>query len=438
MDGAQDAAREPGAVAVRLSIRRAVRAFAGAAVLACASPGYPPGGPPDDAAPRLTGISPDTNATSVTPDEVRFDFDEVVRERPATGTLEKMVLISPSDGEPRVRWRRDAITVKPRNGFRANTAYTISILPGLSDLRGNTSRVGFSTTFSTGPTIPGTRLSGIVFDWPAGRVSSRAYVQAFPRGDTTLAWIAITDSAGRFELRDFPAGSYLVRAVLDANNNRALDPREAFDTVGVAVADSARIEVLAFVHDTVGPRISTLTVDDSVTLQLEFDQPIDPNVGLRPAQLVLLAADSSIVAVRSLPSDSALAAEREALARVRADSSARTDSARRAAGVDTTAPSAARPTTPRIPIPTRARAAATDSARIVRPSRPVPQTRFNVRLARPLTPGASYRMRAQDVRGLLGVERTSDRVFQAPRAVPRDTTRASPRDSARVTPRRRP
>jgi hypothetical protein len=411
---------------VRVTRARAAAALAATIVLACASPGYPPGGPPDSAPPQLTGISPDTNATNVTPDEVRFDFDEVVRERPATGTLEKMVLISPSDGEPRVRWRRDAITVKPRGGFRPNTAYTISILPGLSDLRGNTSRAGFRTTFATGATIPGTRLSGVVFDWPAGRVSSRAFVQAFPRGDTTLAWVAATDSAGRFELRDFPSGSYFVRAFLDANDNRALDPREAFDTVGVAVADSARIEILAFVHDTIGPRISTLTVDDSLTLRLEFDQPIDPNVGLRPGQLVLLAADSSAVPVVALPTDSALAAEREALARTRADSAARADSARRAAGADTTAPARAAAAAPRIPIPSRTRPAPADSARLVQPSRPVPPARFNVRLGRPLTPGASYRMRAQGVRGLLGVERTSERVFQVPRAAPRDSARAAP------------
>ncbi|HVD61031.1 MAG TPA: Ig-like domain-containing protein, partial [Gemmatimonadaceae bacterium] len=122
---------------------------------ACASPGIPPGGPVDTDAPKLLGISPDSGRTGVTPKEVRFRFDELVSERPpSVPTLNALFLISPRDGEARVDWHRSEISVRPRRGWRANTPYTVTMLPGLADLRGNVRNVGATIVFSTGATIP--------------------------------------------------------------------------------------------------------------------------------------------------------------------------------------------------------------------------------------------------------------------------------------------
>ncbi|HEX8849110.1 MAG TPA: Ig-like domain-containing protein, partial [Gemmatimonadaceae bacterium] len=290
----------------------ALLALAGAGLAACATIQAPPGGPEDHAPPKILAVVPDTARRNVTPKEVVFRFDEVVNERPtgAAANLDQLVVLSPSDGAPRVDWHRDRITVRPRRGFRKNTAYTVTLLPGLADLRGNVMKTGASTFFSTGAEIPATALRGIVFDWVAGKPAVGALVQAFPRGDTTFAWTAATDSMGRFELRAFPSGSYLVRALVDANHNRALDPRELFDTVGVAVADSGRVELLAFVHDTIGPRIDRLAADDSVTLRVDFDKPLDPTRPLTVGSFVLLRSDSTPVPIAALLTDSALTAER--------------------------------------------------------------------------------------------------------------------------------
>ncbi|MEA2766434.1 MAG: hypothetical protein QOK07_2838, partial [Gemmatimonadaceae bacterium] len=40
--------------------------------LACASPGMPPGGPPDVAAPQIVKIIPDSGTVGVSPKEVIF------------------------------------------------------------------------------------------------------------------------------------------------------------------------------------------------------------------------------------------------------------------------------------------------------------------------------------------------------------------------------
>lgn len=411
----------------------------------CAEIGHgPPGGPEDHAPPKLLKVTPDTGALHVKPKEVVFRFNEVVSERPiGANSLDGLVVLSPSDGVPRVSWHRQAISIRPRRGFRANTTYSVTLLPGMTDLRGNVLKSASTTFFSTGGEIPRTALRGIVFDWVAGRPAQRALVQAFHRGDTTFAWIATTDSVGGFEMRAFPAGTYLVRAVLDANNNRTLDQREAFDTVVAAIADSARVELLTFVHDSLGPRIDRLAVDDSLTLRVDFDKPYEPAHPVTLAQLVLLRADSTTVPIVALLTDSALTAEKEAAAKARADSVQRANPSRAPADTARTrpAPNAPRPAGQAVPLPSRrgARSAADagqrDTFPLPKPSRPSPSSRVIVRLGVPLAPATSYRLRATDVWGLSGAPRTSDRVFTTPKlAPPAPPALPTARDSAQGKP----
>ena len=113
-------------------------AMLAAALGACASPGVPPGGPERHTPPMITRIDPDTNTVNVRGSEFIIHFDEVINERPAAApTLGDLVLVSPRDGEPDVSWHRNAISIHPRKGWRPNTPYTVTLLPGVSDLRGN-------------------------------------------------------------------------------------------------------------------------------------------------------------------------------------------------------------------------------------------------------------------------------------------------------------
>ena len=367
------------------------------ALMACASQGDPPGGPPDAVPPVLVGIVPESGAVNTRPDRVEFRFDEVVSERPTgASSLEQLILISPTDGLPRVDWRRRSIAVRPRRDWKANAVYTVTLLPGIADLRGNAMKTGASVIFSTGPTIPDTRIAGTLYDWVAGAAARGGAIEAIALPDS-IVYVARTDSAGRFTLAHLPPGSYAVRAWLDANGNRELDPREAFDSASVALRDTATVTLLAFVHDTLPPRINTVTVVDSMTLRVEFNQPLDPEQTVDTSRFRLTAPDSSAIALRTV-----LAAN--AWDRARSDSIARADTTRRPPARQTPAP-------PR------------DS--VVLP-RPVPISRFVVVTAVPLQPDVSYRLIAIEARNLLGRAGTSARVFTTPRRAPADSVRQAP------------
>ncbi|MCU0623380.1 MAG: Ig-like domain-containing protein [Gemmatimonadaceae bacterium] len=387
----------------------------------CAQPMPPPGGPPDAKVPQLMKVEPESGAVNVRPRAVVLSFDEVIAERSGgSGGLAASVVVSPVSGETMVAWSRDQLYVRPSGGFRPNAVYTVTLLPGIADLRNNVMKAGRTIVFATGPSIPDTRLAGRAFDWAKGVPITKGFVEAIARTDSTV-YLAVTDSTGAFELRHLPPGDYLVKGVLDNNGNRRLEPREPWDQRPVALVDSQRVELLAFVHDTIGPRIQSLAVQDSLTIKLTFDQPLLQEQALGPALFRVATADSqpvpiaAVLTVAQADSLAKLAAERKA------DSLARADTSK------ATPPDAAPRSRP---------VADSTKAPPPKPSRPSPVSDVVLKLEAPLAPATRYTVAAVKVAGLLGAFRENQRAFLT--AVKRDTTAAA--DSSRRAPaaRRRP
>ena len=252
--------------------------------------------------------------------------------------------------------------MRPSRGWRPNTAYTITMLPGISDLRGNVRNTGSVVVFSTGAAIPQSRIVGTVFNWLSGNPAPRAFVEARPVTDTTIAYVAATDSAGSFLVPFVAPGSYRVRAILDDNNNRGLDQREAWDTVTVALTDEARVELYTFPHDSVGARLANVALRDSITLELLFDHAINVSQQFDQSTINIKRADSVDIPVISV-------------------------------------------TKPQLPADTL-----TASIFTARPSRPIPTTSLLVKIGTPIKSRTTLRIRTVGVRGLDGIPFTSDRI----------------------------
>lgn len=347
---------------------RIVTASAAMMLVSCASPGLPPGGPPDAAAPRLVGVAPDSGRVGVSPRAAVFRFDEVVAERPpGVPSLADLFTISPQNGTPEVDWDRSEVAVRPRDGWRRNTTYTVRMQPGMADLRGNVSRAGALTVFSTGGPIPQTKVVGRAFDWAAGTPAGGSLVQAVT--PDSVIHITFADTTGRFVFAHLPPGSYSLRAVLDENRNRALDPTEKFDTVTVTLTDSASVELFAYVRDSVPPRLSEVIVNDSLTLRLVFDLALDPAQTFSAAQFSVIGADSIPMA------------------------------------------------------PVTASAAPPDTG-VMQLTRAIPPRAIILTLARPLVATATYRVVTTGVRGLTGAAGRSERTVRiAPSRAPETPTR---------------
>lgn len=408
-----------------------VLAASAALALACASAGAPRGALERKTPPVITSITPDSGTLDAKVKQVEFKFDEVVSDRPSgqSAELDQLFLISPRDGSPNVSWHRSRITVKPRSGFRANTTYRVTMLPGIADLQGNVMKEGATILFSTGGAFPAYGIVGRVFDWTAQAPAKGAYVEAVLTTDTTLVYVTATDSLGQFDVGPFPAGTYLVRALIDANNNHARDAKEKWDSTTIAVTTARpNIELDAIERDSAPPAIMNITAADSVDLRVQFDKAISPRANLSPALFRLERADSSVVPIQSV--QFAAAFDR---AKTVADSIKRAadDSAR-----------AARDTARRVP-PAVPPAGAPGGARAAppppKPRSPAPEATIILTVAagNRLTPG-SYRLSVHDLPNLVGRAVAPDSVRPrgftiAPPPKP-DSTKAPPADTTRRTP----
>jgi Bacterial Ig-like domain len=386
----------------------------------CASAQAPPGGPPDFAPPVIDSTIPDSGA--VKPGwrgAAIIQFDEVIDER-SGGGLEKLVTLSPVPKALQVDWKRSAIAIKPKDGWRDSVTYLLTLQPGIADLTGNRMTQGRTLIFSTGGPIPDTRISGTVVDWEQGRLAPRAMVEAVRLPDS-LRYVTTADSASNFNLPALPPGRYLVRAGLDANNDHALEPREPFDSLTVQLDSVASHTFWTFQHDTVGPALTRATVLDSVTLRLELNAALPPESLAAGAVRVLALPDSTPVTLanvwHSAQYDSVAAAEHAAQAAKARD----TTGAK--AGADTThrapPPAPLRPPTPTAAAGLQSDTAqarlAADTARVnaLLRQRPKISSALVVRLAAPLTPGGHYLVET-DVVNLLGARRSSHQAVAVP------------------------
>ena len=388
------------------------------AVVGCASASPPPGGPEDKLPPRLVRVTPDTNAVNVADRVAQFFFDETINDRgEGAQALDNYFLVSPSDGAMDLSWHRSRIDIRPHQGFRPNTAYTVTMLPGLADLRNNAMKTGAKVVFSTGPTIPTLFIDGTAFDWSAG-TPVKAYVEAIT--PDSIRYLAQADSVGHFTLGPLTPGSYLVRGIVDANNNHALDRTESYDTVRVSVPGAAPVELLTVQRDTLPARMSVPSVTDSLTLTVSFDRALDPTQTFQASAFRLLASDSSVVPIVAAYSPLELKRVDSIRTKTRADSVRLADSL---------AGKPLAPVTPAEPV-APARNAKPAPPPPPKPSLPSPFNSVVLKLGEPLKPSTEYRLSTTGLRALSGKVLPSERRFSTPKPPPPK----APADSSRTAP----
>jgi hypothetical protein len=398
--------------------RRLAGAILALAIAACAKMEPPPGGPPDRTPPGLIATIPDSLA--VLPDfsgDVEFLFNETVSEGGSpnmglgTGDLEKLVILSPSERVPKVRWKRSRVTVRPADGWRPNTVYRVQLLPGVMDIRRNRTDSTRVVTFTTGAPLPTRHLTGQVWDWMTARPAPQALVVAVLLPDS-LQYRMLADSAGKFDFGPLPSGDYLVYGAIDQNKNARLDRREAWDSLPMPQNRSAVPELWVFPHDSVGPRLSKAAVTDSLSASLTFTQPLDPTQRFVPGSVrVLLLPDSVAVEVLSLLPKG------------------EHDSLYRPPPPPPDSNPAQPEKAPAVPVVAAAPAAPADSSR---PARAPLTTALLLRVAEAWKPGSTYVIEVDSIRNANGAGADIRGPLEVP-AAKADST-AAPADSAPAAP----
>lgn len=400
--------------------------------------GPPAGGPEDQVPPKLVGTVPDSvGAYPGWKRDVEFLFDEIVSEGSTpnqglgTGDLERLILLSPTTAVPVIKWKRDRITVHPKEGWRPNRVYRVELLPGLLDLRRNRTDTAAVLTFSTGGPAPTDTIEGIAIDWVAGRAARAALIELVLQPDS-LVYRTLTDSGGRYGIGPLPRGRWRVVGALDQNKNLRFDRRENHDTAGVAEGVHRVPPLWLIPRDTVGPRILSITATDSVSATVALSQPLDPYQRMDSVAVrFMLQKDSTPVPFASLLPKTVDDSLQKIIR-------AREDSARAAA--DTTKKEAVGKA-PAPPLGGRPEAEAVrDDPEVdsLLATRPRLADKLVLRVATPFTPEAKYLLELSGIRSAAGVAGEAKAVLAIPkRAQPKAETPDStvaPIDTLRLPP----
>ena len=189
-----------------------------------------------------------------------------------TGDLERLIILSPTIRVPAGPLATHRITVSPRR-VEAEPGLSRRAAAGRHRSSPQPQQQGEGPHLHDRGALPTRTLRGLVVDWSTNRPASQALVEALLVADS-LPYHGITDSTGRFSLGPLPSGDYLVKGVIDENHDFRPGIREAFDSIRILAKDTAvRVgELWTFVHDTAPARIRTITVADSVSATVEFNQ----------------------------------------------------------------------------------------------------------------------------------------------------------------------
>jgi hypothetical protein len=238
-----------------------------ALVSTCANVEAPPGSGPDFDPPAVLERFPAPGAViQDLDDDAWIRFDEPIQ---APRNLERGLDLSPAwdwKFNPNTR----GFSVRPREGWRPGVVYHVRVPRGVADLLRNTTRTSIEWTFSTGPGISETRIDGTIYDRIQGAGVRDARILFLPPDSTPYS--VVSDTGGVFRMQSLPPGEYLVLGFLDQKISRFV------------------LDLWMTPPDSTPPVLVEASGFDTVTVVLEFDEPLEPEAPLDSVRVTVLPA----------------------------------------------------------------------------------------------------------------------------------------------------
>lgn len=194
----------------------------------CAQMAVPTGGEKDTIAPVLDekNCFPANGSVNFSGSKIHLSFDEYIR---LNNPLQQ-VLISPAlPGNPQYIHRGKSVDILLPEGLMPNTTYSIHFGNSISDLTEGNIAGDLQYVFSTGPFLDSLMVSGRVTNALSGAVEKNAMVGLYPAGEDSAffkrkpLYLALTNSAGEYSIRNVRSGEYDVFALKESNSTFMYD-----------------------------------------------------------------------------------------------------------------------------------------------------------------------------------------------------------------------
>ncbi len=198
----------------------------GIIVNACASQGYPEGGPKDEIPPRMVRSTPAADSKNFEGGEINIEFDELIQLK---DVLQKVVVSPPVEKMPTIVGRSKIVNIKFEEDLQPATTYTIDFADAIQDNNENNPISNFTFSFSTGESMDSLEIAGHLYEAETLTPVEGALVMAHVNhADTAFTntlptRVAKTDEFGRFTIKNLANEVYRVFALEDANRNYRFD-----------------------------------------------------------------------------------------------------------------------------------------------------------------------------------------------------------------------
>ena len=155
-------------------------------VYACASRGYPEGGPKDTTPPQVILEEPASFTKNFDKKRVNIYFDEFVQLKDIN---EKFIISPPQKKKPKPRLKGKYVQVEFVDSLKPNTTYTLDFADAISDNNEGNPLGFYRYVFSTGNEIDSLELSGQVVNAESGEPVLNVYVELYSNlADSMPSW----------------------------------------------------------------------------------------------------------------------------------------------------------------------------------------------------------------------------------------------------------
>ncbi|WP_051293280.1 Ig-like domain-containing domain [Olivibacter sitiensis] len=189
----------------------------------CASIQQPTGGPKDSIPPSVVNERPKNLTRNFKEKEIVITFDEFVKLQ----NDYKEISISPDmDKRPIFKVRKRNLHITLPDSIEENTTYTINFGKGLVDYNESNPILNYSYVFATGNEIDSLNISGTVTDANTLEKLKEVTVMLIPKSQDSIFGkkkaniFTLTDTVGRFQLKNLKEQEYNIYALKEENSDR--------------------------------------------------------------------------------------------------------------------------------------------------------------------------------------------------------------------------
>lgn len=264
---------------------------------ACASEGFPPGGPQDNVPPVVIASDPADRAVNAEPDQsIVLEFDEIIAEK-LEDRIGDFILVNPDVPEFEVALDDETVTLTSEQPLLMGVTYSVTVLPGVEDRDGNATVTPKTILFSVGGEEPITlslvRVTIVKDTLPAIDALYRLENEELGFGYT---WEP--DSQGRIEIEAVEYGRYVATAWEELVRPEGWQETEepgARDTFELSIESRLHEKTYRIaVVDTTAPIVDRVRTPDSRRIVVVFDDELPELLPVIPSMVTLYEASSEV------------------------------------------------------------------------------------------------------------------------------------------------